>query len=152
MFNIFNGANDVLVFFLLTLNIFHPFSNISVVEFEQVAVSRDLFIESNMYYFSVPLLSTVNVNKVLIILMIMIIRCFIQRCNLPLNFCVLLYQLFFGKFLGKYYIIAQKITFSVLDYFGKSAQIRSFLRIFSHLLKKSLTENFVFYLQCILNR
>ena len=33
---------------------------------------------------------------------------------------------------------------SIKDFFGKCHQIRSFLRILSHLLKKSLMENFIF--------
>ena len=37
---------------------------------------------------------------------------------------------------------AQK--FSIKDFFSKYDQIRSFLRIWSHLLKKSLMENFIF--------
>ena len=41
-------------------------------------------------------------------------------------------------------ITAQKMKFSVKDFFSKSKQIRSFLRIWSHLLKKSLIENFIF--------
>ena len=36
------------------------------------------------------------------------------------------------------------MKFFVKDFFSKSKQIRSFLRIGSHLLKKSLTENFIF--------
>ena len=39
---------------------------------------------------------------------------------------------------------AQKKKFSVKDFFSKCDQIRSFLRICSHLLKKSLTENIIF--------
>ena len=39
---------------------------------------------------------------------------------------------------------AQKIKFSIKGFFSKCDQIRSFLRIWSHLLKKSLTENFIF--------
>ena len=39
---------------------------------------------------------------------------------------------------------AQKMHFSIIDFFGKCDQIRSFLRIWSHLLKKSLMENFIF--------
>ena len=37
-----------------------------------------------------------------------------------------------------------KIKFSIKDLFSKCDQIRSFLRIWSHLLKKSLIENFIF--------
>ena len=39
---------------------------------------------------------------------------------------------------------AQKMMFSIKDFFSTCAQIRRFLRIWSHLLKKSLIENFVF--------
>ena len=36
---------------------------------------------------------------------------------------------------------AQKMKFSIKDFFSKCDQIRSFLWIWSHLLKKSLMEN-----------
>ena len=39
---------------------------------------------------------------------------------------------------------AQKMKFSVKDFFSKFDQIRRKLRIWSHLLKKSLMENFIF--------
>ena len=39
---------------------------------------------------------------------------------------------------------AQKMKFFITDFFSKSDQIRSFLRIWSHLLKKSFMENFIF--------
>ena len=39
---------------------------------------------------------------------------------------------------------AQKIKLSIKDFFSKCDQIRRFLRIWSHLLKKSLMENFIF--------
>ena len=39
---------------------------------------------------------------------------------------------------------AQKIMFSIKDFFNKCDRIRNFLRIWSHLLKKSTTENFIF--------
>ena len=42
------------------------------------------------------------------------------------------------------YTTAQKMKFSIKDFFSKCDQIRSFLRIWSHLLKKSLIENFIF--------
>ena len=38
----------------------------------------------------------------------------------------------------------QKNKFSTKDFFSKCDQIRCFLRIWSHLLKKSLMENFIF--------
>ena len=40
--------------------------------------------------------------------------------------------------------IAQKMKFSIKDFFSKCDQIRKKLRIWSHLLKKSLMENFIF--------
>ena len=39
---------------------------------------------------------------------------------------------------------AQKIKFSIKDFFSKCDQTRSFLRIWLHLLKRSLMENFIF--------
>ena len=36
------------------------------------------------------------------------------------------------------------MKFSIKDFFSKCDQIRNFLRIWSHLLKKSLMENFIF--------
>ena len=39
---------------------------------------------------------------------------------------------------------AQKAKFSIKGFFSKCDQIHSFLRIWSHLLKKSLMENFIF--------
>ena len=41
---------------------------------------------------------------------------------------------------------AQKMKFSIWDFFSKYDQIRRKLRIWSHLLKKSLIENF--FVQC----
>ena len=38
----------------------------------------------------------------------------------------------------------EKMKFSIKDFFSKFDQIRSFLRIWSHLLKKSLIENSIF--------
>ena len=39
---------------------------------------------------------------------------------------------------------AQKMKFSIENIFSKDDQIRSFLPIWSHLLKKSLMESFIF--------
>ena len=41
-------------------------------------------------------------------------------------------------------ITAHKMKFSIKDFFSECDQIRSFLRIWSHLLKQSLMENFIF--------
>ena len=40
--------------------------------------------------------------------------------------------------------IALKVKFSIKDVFSKCDQIRRKLRIWSHLVKKSLMENFIF--------
>ena len=53
------------------------------------------------------------------------------------------------KFVGRYpmnlsYSTAQKMKFSIKDLFSKCDLIGSFPRIWSHLLKKSLMENFIF--------
>ena len=41
------------------------------------------------------------------------------------------------------------MKFFIKDFFSKFDQIRRFLRIWSHLLKKSLMENFIF---CVVKR
>ena len=41
-------------------------------------------------------------------------------------------------------LTAQKMKFSIKDFLSKCDQIRSFPRIWSHLLKKFLIENFIF--------
>ena len=46
---------------------------------------------------------------------------------------------------------AQKMKFSIKDFFSKCDQIRSFLRIWSHLLKKSFMENFTFNAVFVVN-
>ena len=52
---------------------------------------------------------------------------------------------FYSVMLSKYiYTTAQKMKFAIKDFFSKCDQIRSFLRICSHLLKKSLMENSTF--------
>ena len=54
------------------------------------------------------------------------------------------YKYFSIQFLPGYVKHLQKMKFSIKDFFSKCDQIRSFLRIWSHLLKKSLMENFIF--------
>ena len=43
---------------------------------------------------------------------------------------------------------AQKTKFSIKNFFSKCDQIRRKLQIWSHLLKKSLIENFIFCVVC----
>ena len=50
---------------------------------------------------------------------------------------------FFHLFIHEF--TAQKMTFSIKDFFSKCDQARYFLRIWSYLLKKSLIENFFFF-------
>ena len=40
------------------------------------------------------------------------------------------------------------MKFSIKDFFSKCDQIRSKLRIWTHFMKKSLMENFIFFVQC----
>ena len=49
-------------------------------------------------------------------------------------------------------ITAQKINFFIKGFFSKFDQIRSFLRIWSHFLKKSLMENFIFCAVWVIHR
>ena len=42
------------------------------------------------------------------------------------------------------FVTTQKMKFSIKDFFSECEQIQSLLRIWSHLLKKSLIENFIF--------
>ena len=46
------------------------------------------------------------------------------------------------------YNTAQKMRFSIKYFFSKCDQTRGILRIWSHLLKKSLMENFIIFAQC----
>ena len=47
---------------------------------------------------------------------------------------------------------AQKMKFSIKDFFSKCDQIRSFLQIWSHLMKKFLMENFIFCAVLVFNK
>ena len=62
--------------------------------------------------------------------------------------CEISFQLFFEITLTIIEIssqyVAQKMKFSITDFFRKCDQIRSLLLIWSHLLKKSVMENFIF--------
>ena len=55
-----------------------------------------------------------------------------------------LHGLYGNKMSDGGYHTAQKNEVSIKDFFSKCGQIRSFLRIWSHILKKSLMENFIF--------
>ena len=54
------------------------------------------------------------------------------------------FEMILAKSILKYWRTAQKIKSSIKDFFSKCDQIRSFLGIWSYLLKKSLMENFFF--------
>ena len=60
-----------------------------------------------------------------------VLECY-QKCSLPL------------MFLESTNALPKKMMFYIKDFFSKCDQMRSFLHIWSHLLKKSLMENFIF--------
>ena len=53
-------------------------------------------------------------------------------------------SIWFKTWTWTYINSAQKMKFFIKDFFSKCDQICSFLRIWSHLLKKSLMENFIY--------
>ena len=59
----------------------------------------------------------------------------------------------FPSFLFSKQLTAQKMKFSIKDLFSKCDQIHRKLRIWLHLLKKSLMENFILmssdYMECL---
>ena len=59
-------------------------------------------------------------------------------------FFILLFQHCLNPLTYKIPNTAQKTKFSIKDFFSKCDQIRRKLRIWSHFLKKSLIENFIF--------
>ena len=73
------------------------------------------------------------------------------HCSITMGFWIT--RFLFSKSLRKLFLYmsviiseistAQKMEFSIKDFFSKCNQIRSFLRIWSHLLKKSLMKNFI---------
>ena len=71
---------------------------------------------------------------------------FITKCpSFQLEKSTLLFQ---KKWTLFFIVTAQKMKFSIKDFFSKCDQIHSFMRIWSHLLKKSLIESFIF-VQCV---
>ena len=60
---------------------------------------------------------------------------------------IILWFMEFSLLANREHDTAQKMRFSIKDFFSKCDQIRSFLRIWSHLLKKSLLENLIFYVK-----
>ena len=67
--------------------------------------------------------------------------CFIPRTS---NSLVIQSFIYFWPYLLIFCITAQKMKFSIKNFFSKCDQIRRKLQIWSHLLKKSLMENFFF--------
>ena len=76
-----------------------------------------------------------------------------QKVDISIYFCQLVIELirngdvimaWFVFSIDKMHCPKKKKKFSIKDFFSKRDQIRSFLRIRSHLLKKSLLENFIF--------
>ena len=72
-----------------------------------------------------------------------IYRCFAPKTTSGVN---LYFSNTGGTFLHLLLMVgtAQKMKFSIKDFFGKCDQIHRKLRIWSHLLEKSLMENFIF--------
>ena len=62
--------------------------------------------------------------------------------NAQFNYCSLTWMLHSRR--NNNIIHSKKIKFFIKDFFSKCDQIRRKLRIWSHLLKKSLMENFIF--------
>ena len=66
------------------------------------------------------------------------------KSNLKKRLCTVYSYVFWNFILNKFYFTAQKVKFHIKDLVSKCDQIPSFLRVWSHLLKKSLMENFIF--------
>ena len=66
----------------------------------------------------------------------------IRRWRIKLIF---FYKTVNGLLPDLYLYTAKKMKFSIKDFFSKCDQIRRKLRIWSHLLRKSLMKNFIFY-------
>ena len=67
------------------------------------------------------------------------------KCPFPcFLFMIYIKILLRNSLMSRNSLTAQKIKFSLTDFFSKCDQIRRKLRIWSHLLKKSVMENFIF--------
>ena len=77
-------------------------------------------------------------------------HCYVKVCSLSFFLCRMIIQnaviIYYLLLLEKCLLLVtpQKMKFSIKDFFSKCDQIRRKLRIWSHLQKKSLTENFIF--------
>ena len=67
-------------------------------------------------------------------------KCFLMKSHKEISHKELCFQIP-NRILG---ITAQKMKFPIKDFFGKFDQISTSVRIWSHLLKKSLMESFIF--------
>ena len=68
-----------------------------------------------------------------------------EHNNLIKNFQKLVHKLFSKFYIGyEVRATAQKMMFTIKDFFSKCDQIRRKLRIWAHLLKTPLMENFIF--------
>ena len=76
------------------------------------------------------------------------VRGVIPRCSNPTVKQKDLSQFFYNKLCCIATVTGQKMKFCIRDFFSKCDQIRSFLRICSHLLKKSLMAYFPFCAVC----
>ena len=75
-----------------------------------------------------------------------------RNCFLKIAVLIVIQKLYFRKSKYKIYsdnqktlcFTAKRMKFSIKDFFSECDQIRSFLRIWSHLLKKTLMTNLIF--------
>ena len=64
--------------------------------------------------------------------------------NFELSYVVFIIEYYSYSTIFERSFTAQKMKFSIKDFFSNCDQIHSFPQIWSHLLKKSLKENFFF--------
>ena len=92
-------------------------------------------------------LASMMMMMMMMMMMVMVMMEFICSCIL-INYTIINYALYTKYHRKKIKLIAindaQKMKFSIKDFFSKCDQIRRKLRIWSYLLKISLMENFIF--------